>query len=362
MINGEAYFLFIFASLFSFPSLFFRFCISFGLFVFCCISVSQLPLLQAFLLMQTTSEEDEKEAQVEIDSQEVSAEAIALVRGLIEADKIDENVRATQISVDEIEVDVSDDDDRGISKTIPASLLEEGNMEKLVQALDPPSPFAIYTSPESKKGSVYVEEAIVHYENGSGQRDQRPGEKTKDDTDYETADELGHELQIQEQCRAHDKQGYGQHQREKDHSHLQKEHKDHESEVRISSANDTECMESRKTKTPVKSLIQKYNSIMKPSEDQNAKKVNLPRQGNTAKASAGGNRKYKHGQGKDEVKERASSQKKVKAEKNMSKVSLIHKIIFGKASTQYLTVSVEQIPAHHKKGKECSSVRGRETR
>ena len=324
MTNGGAYFSSIFASLFSFPSLYFRF-----LYIGCVFSSSVVSffttypcltttLLQAFLLMQSTSEEDEKEEQVDVDSQEVSAEAIALMRGLIEADKIDENVRAAQISVDEIEVDVSDDDNEGISKTIPARILEEGNMQKLVQALDPPSPFAIYTSPDLKKGSVYVEEAIVHY----GQRDQGPGEKTKEDTDYETADELGHELQTQEEQRERDKQGYGEQNKEKDHSHMQIGQNNLECEVKISSADDTECMESRKTKTPVKSLIQKYNSIMKPSEDQNAKKVNLLRQGNNPKASAGGNRKYKHGQGKDEVKERAPTQKKVKAEKNISKVLL----------------------------------------
>ena len=265
--------------------------------------------------MQTTSEEDEKETQAEDDSQEVSAEAIDLVRGLI-----DENIRETQIAVDEIEVDVSDDGNQSISKTIPASLLEEGNMEKLVQALDPPSPFAIYTSPELKKGSVYVEEAIVHVEDGAGQRYERSGsgEKTKDDTDYETADELGHELQELQNQKELEKQGYEQQHKEKGHPQVQKGQKEQECEIKISLVDDTECIESRKTKTPVKSLIQKYNSIMKPSEDQNMKKVNLSRQGK----AAGGNRKYKHGQGKDESKDSAPPQKKVKAEKNMSKVLL----------------------------------------
>ena len=266
--------------------------------------------------MQTSGEEDEKEFGE--DSQQVSADAIDLVRGLIEANNMDESIRTARISVDEIEVDVSDDDDQGISKTIPASLLEEGNMKKLVLALDPPSPFAIYTSPELKKGIVCIEEAIVHYEDGPGQTDQRASEISKDDTDYETADEMGHELQELQNKKELRKQGYGPQHKEKDHPHVQKGEKDHRCEVKISSSDDTET---RKTKTPVKSLIQKYNSIMKPSEDQNIKKANLSRQGNSGKTT-GGNRKYKHGQGKDESKDRAPPQKKVKSEKNMSKVSL----------------------------------------
>ena len=137
---------------------------------------------------------------------------------------------------------------------------------------------------------------------------------------------------------------------------MQKRQKDQECEIMIS--DDTECIESRKTKTPVKSLIQKYNSIMKPSEDQNMKKVNLSRQGK----AAGGNRKYKHGQGKDESKDSAPPQKKVKAEKNMSKVLLKLLRIFCFRIFQSLNISVEQIPAHHKKGKECSSIGGREVR
>ena len=43
-----------------------------------------------------------------------------------------------------------------------------------------------------------------------------------------------------------------------------------------------------------------------------------PRQGNDTK---GGGRKYKHGQGKHESKDRVPHQKKMKSEKNMSKVS-----------------------------------------
>ena len=304
-------------STFASPSFYQSLSSRFG-YIFICayvVSFSQLfetAPLQAFLLMQTSGEEDEKE--VEEDSQRVSAEAI--MRGLIEADSMDENIGTAQISVDEIEVDVSDDGEQGISKTIPASLLEEGNMKKLVLALDPPSPFAIYTSPESKKEIVCIEEAIVHYEDGPGQTDQRPGEKTKYDTDYETADEMGHELHELQHQKELEKQGNGRKHKEKDHP--QKREQDHGFEVKISSADDTET---RKTKTPVKSLIQKYNSIMKPSEDQNIKKVNLSRQGNDTKAS-GGNRKYKQRQGKEESKDRAPPQKKVKAEKNMSKVSL----------------------------------------
>merc|ERR1719305_1661018 len=103
---------------------------------------------------------------------------------------------------------------------------------------------------------------------------------------------MGHELHKLQNQKELEKQGNGRKHKEKDHP--QKEEQDRGCGVKISSADDTET---RKTKTPVKSLIQKYNSIMKPSEDQNIKKVNLSRQGNDTKAS-GGNRKYKQRQGK----------------------------------------------------------------
>ena len=282
------------------------------------ISVFGNTLFQAFLLMQSNIGEEEKEAQVEqVEEEETN--------GLARRDFFDRNIRDAQLSVDEIEVDVSDDGDgdlEGISKTIPASLLEEGSMEKLVLALDPPSPFALYNSQRSKKGSVYVEEAIVHCEDGAGhcgqQQGQRFRDKPKDDTDYETADELSHDPKTQEEKENQDK--------EKDHRpKKRKGQRDRGSEVKISPAavaDDSEAaLETRKTKTPVASLIQKYNSIMKPSEDQNVKKANVSKQGNKSKA-LGVNRKQKYGQVKDETKDRSPIQKKVKAETNMSKVFL----------------------------------------
>ena len=270
------------------------------------------------MLMQSNIDEEEKEAQVEqVEEEETN--------GLARRDFFDRNIRDAQLSVDEIEVDVSDDGDgdlEGVSKTIPASLLEEGSMEKLVLALDPPSPFAFYNSQRSKKGSVYVEEAIVHCEDGAGhcgqQQGQRFRDKPKDDTDYETADELSHDPKTQEEKENQDK--------EKDHRpKKRKGQRDRGSEVKISPAavaDDSEAaLETRKTKTPVASLIQKYNSIMKPSEDQNVKKANVSKQGNKSKA-LGVNRKQKYGQVKDETKDRSPIQKKVKAETNMSKVFL----------------------------------------
>ena len=113
------------------------------------------------MLMQTSMGEEEKEAD---DSQEFPTEAVALVRGLIDSDYADGKVRASQIYVDDgdIEVDVSDHDgvEQGTSKTIPGSLLEEGDMEKIVRALDPPSPFAVYTTPDLRRETLFGEDSI----------------------------------------------------------------------------------------------------------------------------------------------------------------------------------------------------------
>ena len=109
------------------------------------------------------------------------------------------------------------------------------------------------------------------------------------------------------------------------------EEKESERKIKMSSGDDPDCVEAKKMKTPVKSLIQKYNNIMKPSEEQNTKKKNLSRQGNQAKGS-GVNKKNKYGHGKEggNYKDRIPAQKKVKAEKNMSKVAfaiIFHPIV-----------------------------------
>ena len=137
------------------------------------------------MLMQTSMGEEEKEAE---DSQEFSNGAVALVRGLIDSDHADGKVRASRIYVDddEIELDVHDGVEQGTSKTIPGSLLEEGNMEKIVQALDPPSPFAVYTTPDLRRETLFVEDSIGTQEQDNHwaqEREQRVREKTKDDTD-----------------------------------------------------------------------------------------------------------------------------------------------------------------------------------
>ena len=222
---------------------------------------------------------------------------------------------------DEIEVDVSGyvNIEQGTSKTIPGSLLEEGDMENIVRALDPPSPFALYTTPDLRRETLFVEDSIGAREqdnNGAQDRDQRVREKTKNDTDYETADELSQEIKGQEK-------GEKQDSRHVDRSHTPAmEEQESEGKIKVSSGDDPDCVEAKKMKTPVKSLIQKYNNIMKPSEEQNTKKKNLSRQGNQAKGS-GVNKKNKYGHGKEDgnYKDRIPAQKKVKAEKNMSKVT-----------------------------------------
>merc|ERR1712012_287150 len=155
------------------------------------------------MLMQTSMGEEEKEAE---DSQEFPTEAVALVRGLIDSEQAGGRVRASRIYVDddEIGVEVSDHDgfEQGTSKTIPGSLLEEGDMEKIVRALDPPSPFAVYTTPDLRRKTLFVEDSIGLQEQDNHwaqESDQRVREKTKDDTDYETADELGQEIMEQRQ-------------------------------------------------------------------------------------------------------------------------------------------------------------------
>ena len=258
--------------------------------------------------------EEEKEAE---DSQEFSTGAVTLVRG-----HADGKVRASRIYVDdeEIKVDLSEHDDgeQGSSKTIPGSLLEEGDMEKIFRALDPPSPFAVYTTPDLRSETLFVEDSIGLQEQdnyGAQQGDQRVREKTKDDTDYETADELGQEIKGQEKDEKQDS-------RQVDRLRIQLEEQESGSKIKMSSGDDPDCVEAKKMKTPVKSLIQKYNNIMKPNEDQISKKKDLSRQGNQAKGS-GANKKNKYGHGKDggNYKDRIPAQKKVKEEKNMSKVT-----------------------------------------
>ena len=270
--------------------------------------------------MQTAMGEEEKEAK---DFQEFSTGAVTLERGLIDSDHADGKVRASRIYVDdeEIKVDLSEHDDgeQGSSKTIPGSLLEEGDMEKIFRALDPPSPFAVYTTPGLRSETLFVEDSIGLQEQdnyGAQQGDQRVREKTKDDTDYETADELGQEIKGQEKDEKQDS-------RQVDRPHIPSmEEQESGSKIKMSSGDDPDSVEAKKIKTPVKSLIQKYNNIMKPNEDHISKKKDLSRQGNQAKGS-GVNKKKKYGHGKEvgNYKDRIQAQKKVKAEKNMSKVT-----------------------------------------
>ena len=187
-------------------------------------------LLQAFMLMQTSMGEEEKEAE---DSQEFPTEAVALVRGLIDSEQADGRVRASRIYVDddEIELDVHDGVEQGTSKTIPGSLLEEGDMEKIVRVLDPPSPFAVYTTPSLRRETLFVEDSLGTQEQdnyGAQERDHRVREKTKDDTDYETADELGQEIKGQEE-------GEKQDSRHIDRPHIQaNEEQESESKIKMS--------------------------------------------------------------------------------------------------------------------------------
>ena len=268
------------------------------------------------MLMQTSMGEEEIESE---DSQGFPTEA-------------DGKVRASRVYMDDdvIEVDASDHDgvEQGTSKTIPGRLLEEGDMEKIVRALDPPSPFAVYTTPDLRRETLFVEDSIGTQEqvnHRAQERDQRVREKTKDDTDYETADELGQEIKGQEKDEKQDS-------RHLDRLHISAmEEQESESKIKMSSGDDPDCVEIKKMKTPVKSLIQKYNNIMKPSEEQNTKKKNLSRQGNQVKGS-GVNKKNKYGHGKEggNYKDRMPVQKKVKAEKNMSKVTfaiIVHPIV-----------------------------------